>query len=322
MSRSNLTVELHAHVSKINFEGNKADSVSYEKEGLVHEISAQKEIILSAGTFASPQLLMLSGVGASGHLTEMGIETVNHLPGVGQNLQDHAIFPITVSSKKRATLDRAENLINLYRYLRNKKGPLTSVIAEAGGFVKTHADLPAPDLQFFFAPGFFLNHGFTRPKNCGFSLGPCLLKPRSRGWLKLASTKPSVHPLINPNYLDDHKDVETLIEGYKIGVDILRQEALTSYFKTWYFPKTEMTDDQEIEKYVRENIETIYHPVGTCKMGPGSEPSAVVDHNLKVHGLYNLRVVDASVMPTIVRGNTNAATMMIAEKAADLIKDA
>ena len=320
LSRSNLTVELHAHVSKINFDAKKAVSVSYEKEGIVHDIIAQKEIILSAGTFASPQLMMLSGVGPPAHLTEMGIETVLPLQGVGNNLQDHVIFPITVASKKRATLDRAENFINLYRFLRNKKGPLTSPIAEAGGFIKSRTDLPAPDLQFFFSPGYFLNHGSTRPKGCGISLGPCLLKPKSRGWLKLASTKPSVHPLINPNYLADEGDVETLKTGYKIGVEILKQEALAGYFKNWHLPDDEITEEAGIEQFLRENIETIYHPVGTCKMGPAGDEGAVVDHNLKVLGIAGLRIVDASIMPTIVRGNTNAATMMIAEKAADLIK--
>ncbi len=320
IGRTNLQVETNTHVSQIRTENGRAIAVVYEKEGMVHEITVQREVILSAGTFASPQILMLSGIGNGEHLREMGVEVRHHLPGVGQNLHDHPIFPITVSSRKRKTLDRAETFINLYRYLKKKKGPLTSNIAESGGFVKTRKNLVAPDIQFLFAPGFFLNHGFTKPGGSGFSLGPCLLKPESRGWLKLASKKPSVHPLINPNYLASENDMKTLIAGYKIGTNILKQDSLKPYFKSWHFPENEMQSDAQIEAFIRQNVETIYHPVGTCKMGPPSDDSAVVNFELKVRGLDQLRVVDASIMPSIVRGNTNAATVMIAEKAADLIK--
>lgn len=315
--RTNLKVVTQATVLRLELNGKKVTGVTYELNGQQFTENAQKEVVLSAGAINSPQILLLSGIGPAQHLREIGIEVKHDLPGVGQNLRDHPFVVIAARLAKGRTLDTAENWINLLKYFVLRRGPLTSTIAEACGFVKTRPELPAPDMQVFFSPAFLIEHGFIRPGGDGFTLAPCLVKPKSVGELKLKSADPHEHPLINPNYLAAEEDMDAMIEGYKVAAKLLHSKAFKPYFRNYYRPHDRLHSVSEIKEHIRLNMEAMYHPVGTCKMG--KDLMAVVDHTLKVHGLEGLRVVDASIMPTIIRGNTNAPTIMIAEKAADMI---
>ena len=267
----------------------------------------------------SPQLLMLSGIGPAKHLEQHGIKVAHELPGVGENLQDHLFLPVAYESKRAVSLANAESLSSVLNYLLFRRGMLTSCVAEAGAFLRTRPDLPAPDLQYHFGPVWYLNHGFDRPPGHGFSIGPTLIRPTSRGRLRLRSNFPMDPPLIDPNYLSQQSEVDTLIFGIKLARRIAATAPFESYRGTENFPGPSVASHAEIANYVRSAAETTYHPVGTCKMG--RDEMAVVDSSLRVRGIEALRVVDASVMPLIPSGNTNAPTIMIAEKAADMIRD-
>ena len=223
----------------------------------------------------------------------------------------------------RATLDVAESfpgvLANIARYHLLGRGPFTSCVAEAGGFIRTEPDLPAPDMQYHFAPLLFLDHGFTREKGCFCSLGPTLLTPASRGEVRLASADPTRPPRIDPRYLSEESDVRALVRGYRIGRDILESDDFSRWLADAYLPPERLVGEKETADYIRAKADHVYHPVGTARMGRDDDPDAVTDTELRVRGIEGLRVADASVMPTITRGNTNAPTMMIAEKAAALI---
>jgi len=319
--RPNLTTITHAEATKLLFEGKKVTGVEYQQGGELHQVFADAEVVLCGGTINTPKLLMHSGIGEGKHLQEIGIDTLHHLNGVGKNLQDHLFGGIMYRTKKEVTLDSAEDLFNVFGNLFNhlffREGPFTSNVAEAGGFIKTTDSLPAPDIQFHFAPAFFLEHGTVKPKGNGFSIAPTLLTPKSRGFIKLQSNNPNEYPLINPQHFTNEEDIKTLIEGYKVGWKIMNSEAFAGYRDTLFMPEKVLQTDDEIAEHLRNSVEALYHPIGTCKMGNDSE--AVVDSELKVHGIENLRIADASIMPIIPRGNTNAPTIMIAEKAADLI---
>jgi choline dehydrogenase len=318
-NRPNLKIITQALVRKVVVEKRVATGVEYEINGNIQVASASKEILLTAGAFNSPHLLMLSGIGNEKELRSFGIEVTHHLPGVGKNLQDHLLGGVLYHSKQKNTLDSAERfpniLGNLWQYLVYKKGPFTSNVAEGGGFVRTLTDLSAPDVQFHFAPAYYVQHGFKNPKTGnGFGMGATLIAPHSRGEVRLASADPHDKPLIDPNYLSDERDAQTLLRGSEIAKNILQQKAFDPYRGSIFIPEREDISENEMIAYLREYAETLYHPVGTCKMG--NDPMAVVNDQLRVHGIEHLRVADASVMPVIVRGNTNAPTMMIAEKAA------
>jgi len=321
-SRPNLHTMTNALVHRLQLDGKRAGGVLYERGGRQQEARATREVMLSAGAFGSPQLLMLSGIGHQKHLREVGVQVRHHLPGVGLNLQDHLIGGVSVNCIRPITLDRVDRmpatLRFLWTYLIRKRGPLTSNIAECGGFVHTRKNLDAPDLQFHFAPSYYLRHGFDNPRQgSGYSLGPTLITPQSRGHVRLHSAEPRDAPSIDPKYFSDQRDLQTMVRGFHITQKILAQPAFDPFRGTLFMPDRELQKQDEIEDYLRGMSETLYHPVGTCKMG--TDEQAVVDPQLRVQGIEGLRVVDASVMPTIVRGNTNAPTMMIAEKAADLI---
>ncbi|MCI5080699.1 MAG: choline dehydrogenase [Saprospiraceae bacterium] len=324
MHRPNLSVKTNALVHRIDIQEQKAVSVTFEQGGKQQQIRANKEIILCAGAFGSPHLLMLSGIGDAAQLRQHQIEVMHHSPEVGQNLQDHLLGGISFESKKRITLDTIENfpaiLAHLTRYFLNKKGPLTSNVAEAGGFLKTDKSLPAPDIQFHFAPAYYLRHGFENPAGSGFSLGTTLIAPESRGHIQLASNRPEELPLIDPNYFAAESDIRVMLKGCYIAMDILSQPAFAPYRGAIRVPDQQNLPEEDMIAFLREYVETLYHPVGTCRMG--TDQNAVVDEQLRVRGVEQLRVADASIMPTIVRGNTNAPTMMIAEKAAAFILDA
>jgi choline dehydrogenase len=312
-SRENLTVLTDATALRVLFDGDRATGVEVERAGAVEQLTAEREVILAAGAYQSPQLLMLSGIGPAESLAPFGIEVRKDLPGVGQDLQDHCMTLMnwTADFESLMTALTPENV----ELLQNEgRGPLSSNIAEAGGFIRTRPGLEAPDCQFHCAPVLFYEEGLGAPVTHGLAFGPGVVKPTSRGWVALRTPNPHVKPRIFHNYLATEEDRATLLAGARVAIEIARQPALQEYITgTFEAPSADCTDEQ-LWDYIRAHTMTIYHPTSTCAIGP------VVDPRLRVHGTEGLRVVDASVMPTIVRGNTNAPTIMIAEKAADMIR--
>jgi len=322
-SRANLRVETRAHATRILFEGKRAVGVEYRQGKELKRILARREVIVASGAFQSPQLLMLSGIGDAAALRKHGIESVHHLPGVGQNLQDHPDFVFGYMSDNPnfngISLKGIPRLLRAIRqYRRERRGPMTSNFAECGGFLKTSPDLDVPDIQLHFGMAMADDHGRKRHGGTGFSLHVCVLRPKSRGSVTLGSADPFAAPLIDPNFFGDAADLETMVAGFKVTRRLLETPALRALQKKDMFTQGIDTDDQ-IRELLRARVDTVYHPVGTCKMGV-NDSMAVVDPKLKVHGLEGLRIVDASVMPTLIGGNTNAPTIMIGEKAADMIK--
>lgn len=316
-SRPNLVVHAHAQATRVLLKKTRAIGVEFVHNGRPDRASATREVILSGGTVNSPHLLMLSGVGPAEHLKLLGIPVVVDLPGVGGNLQDHMIVAVAYECTRPVSLANAETFANRLRYFLFRKGPLTSNVAEAGGFVKTRPDLVAPDLQLTFGPVYYLDHGFTRPEGHGFTLGPTQLRPQSRGSITLRSADPFEPPAIQPNYLASDMDLQVFVEGIRLCRRLAQTKAFDRFRGKELYPGPSAQSDEAISEYLRQGLETLYHPVGTCKMG--RDAMAVVDDRLRVRGVKGLRVVDASIMPTITSGNTNAPTIMIAEKAADLI---
>lgn len=315
--RGNLTILTNATVKKLNVHQAKAIEVEVIVSGKEKTFQAKKEIILSAGAINSPQLLMLSGIGDKTQLSEAGIQCVYDLPAVGKGLQDHPVVPLIYHCTQNITLDKAENIGNVLRYFLFKKGPLTSILAEGGGYWKSDKKLTAPDIQLHFGPVFFVDHGFTRPDGNGISLGAILAKPLSRGAVKINPADPSGKPLINPNVYSVESDLEKVRTGLDLCRRIFKAKAFDPFRGAIFSPEKEnLTAAEEIE-YIRNSTEILYHPSSSCRMGN----DGVVDNRLKVHGIKNLRIIDASIMPSITRGNTNAPAIMIGEKGADLIKE-
>lgn len=283
------------------------------------------EVVLSAGAFGSPQLLMLSGIGPAEHLREHGISVVRDLAGVGANLHDHPDVVMVVDAPRVTDLfglsltGAWKMLKGIGEWRRARSGMLTTNFAEAGGFIRSSADEPVPDLQLHFVVGKLVDHGRKTVFGHGYSCHVCVLRPRSRGSLRLASADPQVAPLIDPAFLQDTDDVRRLVQGFKLTRALLSQPALARHGGRESAASVDARSDAQIEQFIRNHADTIYHPVGTCRMGP--DEKAVVDARLRVHGVAGLRVVDASIMPGVVGGNTNAPSMMIAEKAADMIRE-
>ncbi len=315
--RRNLHVETKARVTRLLFERARCIGVEYVKNGKTKRVLATREVLLAGGAINSPQLLLASGIGPADELRALGIDVVADVRGVGKNLQDHPLVGLYYACKEPITLDVAEGIPNLLRYLFGGRGPLTSNVAEAGGFWRSRADLKEPDLQLHFAPAWFVDHGFTKPEGCGFSIGPTLLHPQSRGEIRLRSADPRDPPRIFARYLSDRRDLDTLVAGVKTMREVAKGKALAAYRGTERSPGEAVRTDSEIADYVRRGLETLYHPVGTCKMG--TDADAVVDPELRVRGVGGLRVIDASIMPKIPGGNTQAPTVMIAERAAALL---
>ena len=322
-SRANLRVETKAQATRILFEGKRAVGVEYRQGKELKQIRARREVIISSGAFQTPQLLQLSGVGDSAALGKHGIASVHHLPGVGQNLQDHPDFVFGYMSDNPnfngisiKALPRLLRAIGQYR--RERRGPMTSNFAECGGFLKTRPDLDVPDIQLHFGMALADDHGRKRHRGTGFTCHVCLLRPKSRGNVSLGSADPLAAPVIDPNFFGNPDDLETMVAGFKTTRRLLETPALRALQKKDMFTEGVRTDD-DIRAVLRARVDTVYHPVGTAKMGV-NDPMAVVDPKLRVYGLEGLRVVDASVMPTLIGGNTNAPTIMIGEKAADMIK--
>ncbi len=315
--RPNLSVVTGAHATEIVFDGTVATGVAYLSRGTRTIARAGREVVLAAGAINSPQLLMLSGIGPAGHLREHGIDVRVDLP-VGQNLQDHPVVMLVYESKEEVSLADAEKPRALLEYAAFRRGMLSSNIGEAGGFVRTSTNLADPDIQFHFGPAYFVKHGFETFEGHAFSIGPTLISVESRGVVELASADPLAKAVIQGNYLSARADVEAMVAGVKITREIAAGAALQPFRGREIYPGPGYDTDAELEEYVRQVAELLYHPVGTCAMGPSG--AAVVDPELRVNGIEGLRVADASIMPSIVGGNTNAPTIMIAEKAAALIQ--
>jgi choline dehydrogenase len=323
MKRPNLRVETRALTERVTFDGRRATGVVFSQGGQRIAATARREVVLCGGAINSPQLLMLSGIGPAAHLAEMGIETRLDLQGVGQNLQDHyqtrfayrCTEAITVNDIMMSKLQMAK--VGL-QYLLTRTGPLTISAGQVGIFAKSHADLPEPDLQFH-----FIVFSADRPaeglhKFSGFTQNVCQLRPESRGEIRLKSADPATHAAILPNYLDAVIDQQAMIDGLKLSRAIAARPAMARYIAGEYLPGEQVQSDDELLDYARAYGGTIYHPCGTAKMG--SDRMAVVDDQLRVRGAEGLRVADASIMPTLVSGNTNAACIMIGEKVSDLLR--
>jgi choline dehydrogenase len=317
--RKNLDVETGAFATRIVVEGGRATGVTYRAHGREVTASAAREVLLCGGAVNSPHLLMVSGIGPAAHLQEHGVDVVADLAGVGQNLQDHPAVPMLWYTRGTTDLVEHNNVGNLVRWKARGTGPLASNIGEGGGFLRTRDDLPAPDVQYHVAPAGFYDNGLREPTERMFTAAPTLVSVRSRGSLRLRSADPSWHPEIDAAYYDDGADLDAMLEGMKRAWEIATQGPLARHLvRPWRLPDDPSDDD--LVEHLRTWSQTLYHPVSTCAMGSGED--AVVDAELRVRGVAGLRVVDASVMPAVPRGNTNAPTVMIAEKATDLIRSA
>ncbi|MDP4508921.1 GMC family oxidoreductase [Nonomuraea turcica] len=309
--RPNLTVITAATVDRVLFDGRRAIGIQHDGGA---QVKARAEVILSAGAIGSPHLLMRSGVGAAGELREAGIEVVRDLPEVGKNLQDHLASGVYVECKQPVTLTKAESLGNLLRYLVLRSGMLTTNVGEAVAFIRTSEEEPAPDIELIFAPAPFIDHGLTPPTGHGLTVGVVLLQPESRGRIGLNGRDVT----IDPGYLTAEADVKRLVAGLKTAKQVFATAAMKPYAGGPMTPYWAPESDEELAQWVRERGETLYHPVGTCRMG--ADDASVVDPSLRVRGIEGLRVVDASIMPTLNRGHTHAPAIMIGEKGADLIR--
>ena len=319
--RDNLTVVTGAVADRVVVEDGRAVAVAYlDAGGLGHEVPAAREVILAAGAVGSPALLLRSGIGEPGQLADHGIGVVAASPQVGENLQDHLMVGVVMTCPQPVTLAAAETPRQLVRYLIGRKGLLTSNVGEAAAFVRTRPDLDAPDIEVLFGPVPYIDHGqIEESPGHGVTAGPILLQPDSRGTIRLASADPSVPPLIDPAYLRAAGDLETMVLGVREARRLLATEAMAPFVgEPIEAPASDA--DGDIESFLAEQAETLYHPVGTCRMG--ADADSVVDPELVVRGVEGLRVADASVMPRINRGHTHAPTVMIGERAADLVQAA
>jgi choline dehydrogenase len=322
MRRSNLHVETEAQAQRLLFEGRRAVGVIYRQHGVERSARARKEMIVSSGAYGSPQLLQLSGVGPADLLTQHGISVVLDAPGVGNDLQDHMQVRIVMRCKQKVTLNDVMNnplrqIIAGAQYAALRKGPLTIAAGTSGAFFKTDPRLASPDIQIHFLPFSTDKMGEKLHPYSAFSASVCQLRPESRGSLRIKSTDPSAAPEIRINYLATETDRNAFIDGMKILRKILKAPALGPYVIDEAEPGPSVATDEQILEFCRQRGSTVYHPTSTCRMG--NDPLAVTDQRLRVRGIEGLRVVDASVMPDLMSGNTNAPTIMIAEKASDMI---
>ena len=337
LNRPNLTVITHAHTTRVLIQQDRATGVEFlTKKNQTQQATARREVILSAGAFHSPQLLMLSGIGPADTLRSVGIPLKRELPGVGQHLQDHVFTGISSLSSQRGVsanfhLKPINQLKGLTEFFIKKTGPMTSGPLEAVAFLNTgisSADPNRIDMQFHFVPAHFGSDNRTDvyklntyPHNDGYTILPTLLKPKSRGYVSLRSANPLDAPVIQPNYFAEEEDRQVMLSGLQKAIEVMKADAFGPYSLGISMP-IDYGSDEALWQHIMAKVETVYHPVGTCQMGPpgsGGDEMAIVDDQLRVYGIDGLRVVDASIMPTIVSGNTNAPVIMIAEKAADLI---
>jgi choline dehydrogenase-like flavoprotein len=322
--RPNLQIITNAHATKIILDGNQATGVAFNQGNQKKQIYASKEVILAAGTFKTPQLLQLSGIGNPENIQEHNIKLHHELPGVGQNLQDHIDFTLSYKTLSKDTLglnfSGALKIISeTFKWFKHGNSMISSTLSESGSFLKTDTKLDRPDIQNHFVMALIDDHLRKLHFGYGYSCHVCVLRPYTKGEVFLSSEDPLESPAIDPKFLSDKRDLDTLIKGAKLTRDILETPPMLKYKKEELFGVHGKMTDEEWETHIRERADTIYHPVGTCKMG--QDELAVVDNTLKVRGLKRIRIADASIMPLLVSGNTNAPTIMIAEKCADMIKE-
>ncbi|HEX8780890.1 MAG TPA: GMC oxidoreductase [Nocardioides sp.] len=320
--RPNLTVRTGALVERVVVEGGRAVGVAYQHGRGTRTAYVDGEVVLAGGAINSPQLLMLSGIGPGAHLREVGVEVVVDLPGVGQNLHDHPAVPLVFRTRGTTDLMDHNNLVQFARAKATGTGPLVSNVAEGGGFWRSRDDLPAPDLQVHVAPTGFWDNGLHEATARKVTVAPTLVSVASRGTLRLRSTDPRWHPEIDPGYYDDPADLDAMTAGVRRMLETASTGPLAGHVAGPGLPTMEAwgedPTDAQIVDHIRAYTQTLYHPVGTCAMG--GDERAVVDPQLRVRGVEGLRVADASVMPMVTRGNTNAPTIMIGERAADLLR--
>jgi choline dehydrogenase len=321
LARKNLTIESNAHVGRVLFEGTHAVGVEFLRDKQTSQARAVREVILCGGAVNTPQVLLLSGIGDPEILKRFDIPVVTALKGVGRNLQDHLDCSIQYESTQPITLYSQANKLNALKtglqYMLFGTGLASGQGLESGAFLKSRPDLETPDLQFHFIAALMMDHTRKKADRHGFMAHVCQLRPESRGYISIKSADPLAAPVIQPNYLEAEEDRRALREGVKLAREIFAQAAFDPYRGPELMPGAHVTKDEQIDAFIRKTAETIYHPVGSAKMGRDAD--SVVDPQLKVHGVEGLRVVDASVMPSLVSGNTNAPTIMIAEKAADMM---
>lgn len=325
MDRPNLTVETGCHVLKIEFAGNRASGVEYTRGNDPRRVRAESEVLVTSGAIGTPKIMMLSGVGPAAHLREHGIDVIADLPGVGSNLNDHFGIDIVAELTGHYSLDKYNKWYNAalagLEYYAFKSGPVTSNVVEGGAFWHSgRGNGEVPDLQFHFLAGAGAEAGVPSVKKgaSGITLNSYNVRPKSRGTVRLRSARPEDLPVIDPNFLAEPDDLKCSVEGVKKSVEIFRQPSLQKYIKTIRFPDASVTSQDDFEAYARQNGRTSYHPIGTCKMG--HDEMSVVDTQCRVHGLDGLRICDSSIMPSLIGSNTNAPTIMIGEKASDLIR--
>ncbi len=322
MARANLRVVTHALAGRVLLDGRRATGVAFSRSGAAGEALAAREVILAGGSIASPQLLQLSGIGPGGLLAGLGIEVAHELAGVGENLQDHLGARTIMRLRDVVTLNEVSHSLwrkglEGMRYFLAGSGALMTGAAPIGMFIRTRPELASPDIEYQFLAGSADKSGGAMHDFPGCTLITIPCRPESRGWLRIASRDPLVAPAIQPNYLATHNDRETIVAGMRVARQVMQQPAMARFVAAAYMPAAGADSDEALLEHVQKTSGTTFHPTSTCMMG--HHPTAVVDPQLRVHGIERLRVADASVMPTVVSGNTNAAVIMIAEKAADLL---
>jgi choline dehydrogenase len=319
MSRPNLTVHTDALVTKILIEGGRATGVAYLRHGQAETAHAEGEVIVAAGAVNTPQLLMLSGIGPADHLIQTGLEVVADSPGVGANLSDHPMVPVVWSTPRLRGLWEKSGNAGALRWRLTHRGPVASNVAESGGFAHSEPGLPAPDLQLHVLAAPYLDQGLADPVQRAMTVLVGLVDVKSRGRIRLRSADPRHRPAIDPGYLTDGGDARALLAGLKMAREFVTAKPMADICRTELAPGPQLRSDAELLDYVRSSVVTLYHPAGTCAMGSENRRGSVLDPELNVRGVSGLRVVDASVMPAVPRGNTNAPVIAIAERAADLI---
>ncbi|MGO2558651.1 GMC family oxidoreductase [Brachybacterium sp.] len=315
--RPNLTIATRSEATRLIINNGHVTGLEYTQNGKPQVAYASREVVLSGGAINSPRLMMLSGIGPADELAALGIEVVHDLPGVGKNLQDHMDTYITSHSAPLSynESDRPLKMLSAgLQYLLYRTGPVTATVCEAGLFTRSSDQPEHPDIQLHMLPAYVIDHGRQRVRGHGFTINTCFLRPRSIGQVTLQSSDPKAPPAIDPNFLDDPYDRQMSLEAFEFGREMLATEAFAPYVKSEHMPGAHVTSKKQIMDYIRRWSKTDYHPVGTCKMG--NDPMAVVGTDLKVHGIEGLRVVDASIMPKLISGNTQAPSIMIGEKGA------
>jgi choline dehydrogenase len=317
MGRPNLTLRTGALTTRVVLEDGRATGVEYRCGGRLHTARATREVVLSGGAVNTPQLLMLSGIGPAEHLREVGVDVVHDLPGVGSDLQDHPLVPVVWNARSGRSLFRAESPSGYAKWFGARRGPLTSNLAEAGLFTRSTPEQPEPDLQLHFLPVKFWKQAEVDPDVDAFTAAVVLVRVHSRGSVRLRSADPTWAPAIDAGYLTDERDLDALVRGLEKAREIAATAPLASVLAEEWSPGAAVQGREALRASVRSTLESLYHPVSSCRMG--TDERAVVDAELRVRGIDGLRIADASVMPTLVRGNTNAPSIMIGERAADLI---